>query len=125
MTAAKVVDASAVAAFVFNELTGPAVQARLLGATLHAPTLIDIEMASICLKKMRTGIHPRDVILKMYAVYGSAIIRREAVVMTEVVALAEQTGLSAYDARYLRLARRLGVELVTLDEKLGKAATLP
>ena len=125
MTVDKVVDASAIAAFIFNESQGTAVQAQLVGATLHAPALIDVEMASICLKKIRAAIDPRDVILKMYAAYGSAVIQREAVMMTEVIALAERTGLSAYDACYLWLARHLGAELVTLDEKLGKAAARP
>jgi predicted nucleic acid-binding protein len=35
--------------------------------------------------------------------------------------LAVMTGLSAYDASYLWLARRLGAELVTLDKQLAKA----
>ena len=89
------------------------------------PRSSTVEMASICLKKIRAAIDPRDVILKMYAAYGSAVIQREAVMMTEVIALAERTGLSAYDACYLWLARHLGAELVTLDEKLGKAAARP
>jgi predicted nucleic acid-binding protein len=36
----------------------------------------------------------------------------------EVVLLAERNGLTAYDASYLWLARRLEVELVTLDQSL-------
>jgi predicted nucleic acid-binding protein len=35
------------------------------------------------------------------------------------------TGLSAYDASYLWLARDLDVELVTLDRQLAKAAVNP
>ena len=62
----------------------------------------------------------------MYTVYGSApSFSDETVIMPEVVALAEQTNLSAYNACYLWLARHLGVELVTLDEKLEKAASPP
>ena len=34
---------------------------------------------------------------------------------------ARDTGLSAYDAAYLWLARHLGAELVTLDEPLAAA----
>lgn len=37
--------------------------------------------------------------------------------------LAEATGLTAYDASYLWLARALGAELVTLDRKLMAAVT--
>ena len=35
--------------------------------------------------------------------------------------LAVTTGLTAYDASYLWLARKLGAELVTLDKQLAKA----
>ena len=38
-----------------------------------------------------------------------------------VLELAEATGLTAYDASYLWLARSLGGELVTLDLKLAAA----
>jgi predicted nucleic acid-binding protein len=38
------------------------------------------------------------------------------------LALAEATGLKAYDASYLWLARELAAELVTLDRRLAAAA---
>ena len=38
-----------------------------------------------------------------------------------VLDLAERTGLTAYDASYLWLARELKAELVTLDRKLAAA----
>ena len=39
-----------------------------------------------------------------------------------VLALAEATGLTSYDASYLWIARALDAELVTLDRKLAAAA---
>jgi predicted nucleic acid-binding protein len=39
-----------------------------------------------------------------------------------ILDLAEATGLTAYDASYLWLARALGAELVTLDRKLAAAS---
>ena len=39
----------------------------------------------------------------------------------EVLATAEASGLTAYDASYLWLARRLGVGLITLDRQLAAA----
>jgi predicted nucleic acid-binding protein len=39
----------------------------------------------------------------------------------EVVDLASATGLTAYDASYLWLARHLGAPLVTLDSRLARA----
>lgn len=37
----------------------------------------------------------------------------------EALVLAERSGLSAYDASYLWLARRVSAELVTLDRQLA------
>lgn len=125
MTADKVVDASAVAAFIFNESRGTAVEARLKGATLHAPAFIDVEMASVCLKKLREATYSHDVVLGMYAAYASVVIRRSDIVLLEAIDLAERSKLSLYDASYLWLSRRLGAELVTLDDKLERAAKLP
>ena len=39
-----------------------------------------------------------------------------------VLALAERSGLSSYDASYLWLAQSIGAELVTLDRRLADAA---
>jgi len=41
----------------------------------------------------------------------------------DVLDLAARTGLTAYDASYLWLARQLGADLVTLDRQLERAAT--
>ncbi len=38
------------------------------------------------------------------------------------VSLADETGLTTYDASYLWLARRLKGELITLDGKMQRAA---
>ncbi len=40
----------------------------------------------------------------------------------EVVQLAHRAAISTYDASYLWVARRLGGELVTLDQELRKVA---
>jgi predicted nucleic acid-binding protein len=48
-------------------------------------------------------------------------ISQTEVNLAEVLILAEQTGLTSYDASYLWLARRLNAELVTLDKQLAKA----
>ncbi len=45
--------------------------------------------------------------------------------MTVPLDLATETGLTAYDASYLWLARQLGAELVTLDQQLARAAAKP
>ena len=121
VTADRVLDASALAALTFNEPQGPAIETRLAGAVLYAPSLIDVEMASVCLKKIRAALYPRATILQWHSGYSSVEIQRMEIAFTEVIDLAERTKLSFYDASYLWLARHLGAELVTLDAKLAKA----
>lgn len=118
---AKVVDACALAALLFDEPEGPDVEQLLAGAELHAPWLLKFELANICWKKIRRGEDE----VKLYS--GLAGIAKsdiqfddvDAVAITE---LAIETGLTAYDASYLWLARTLSADLVTLDAKLSAAA---
>jgi predicted nucleic acid-binding protein len=49
-------------------------------------------------------------------------IQQHTVDPGETLALAERYRLSVYDASYLWLARSMNVELVTLDDKLKRAA---
>ena len=51
-------------------------------------------------------------------------VRLEAVSSSALLPLALETGLTAYDASYLWLARNLGCELLTFDERLARAARL-
>lgn len=115
----KVVDASAIGALVFGEPTAEAVAAKLAGATLAAPALLRFEMANIAVKKLRRHPEQRTALRAAYALSARLAIDTLAVDLTTVVGLAEDTGLTAYDASYLWLARELGAELVTLDEELN------
>jgi predicted nucleic acid-binding protein len=117
----KVVDASAVVAVLFNEVTREAVVARLRGSALCAPALLEFEVANACLKKIRAAPGERRLLLEAFALLKELSISLEAVDLAEAVTLAERTNLSLYDASYLWLARALDAELVTLDDKLGRA----
>jgi predicted nucleic acid-binding protein len=117
----KVVDASAVVALLFNEATQEKAVARLRGASLHAPALLEFEVANACLKKMRASPGERDVLLEAFSMLAALSIALEEINVAETIALAERTKLSCYDASYLWLARTLDAELVTLDEKLARA----
>ena len=117
----KVVDASAVIALLFNELTQEKVAARLRGASLHAPALLEFEVANACLKKMRVSPGERQALLEAFSLLDRLTIVSERVHLVEAIALAERTKLSLYDASYLWLARVLDAELVTLDDKLARA----
>lgn len=117
----KVVDASAVVALLFNELTQEKIVARLRGASLHAPDLLEYEVANACLKKVRASPDERQMLLQAFSLLDALSIALERVNLPEAIALAEKMRLSLYDASYLWLARAIGVELVTLDGKLARA----
>ena len=117
----KVVDASAIGALLFGEPEGPNIAGRLSGSRLAAPELLFFEVASVCLKKLKRYPDRRQSILKAFEMLRRLTIASVEVDHAEVVLLAERNGLTAYDASYLWLARRLEAELVTLDQRLEEA----
>src|ERR1700737_1542981 len=110
----KVVNASALAALLFGEPEAAAIAARLEGSDLFAPTLLDYEIASVCLKKLRRDPLRRDAMLAAFALYARMAIEIVEIDHADALRLAEAVGLTIYDAAYLWLARKLVAELVTL-----------
>lgn len=99
-------------------------RARQIGA--RAPALLPFEMVSVLGVKLRRGVITpveRDALLRDLPLYGVVV---EPPPPTEVLLtaarLAQQYGLTGYDASYLELAMRLGAELGTFDEALAAAA---
>ncbi len=119
--AVKVVDASALAAMLFGEPEGEAVALNLKGATLVAPALLPFEIANVCLMKMRRHPADRDTLMAAFRLWPRLEIRVIDTDPAGVLELAERTGLTAYDAAYLWLARRLDAGLATLDRRLAAA----
>lgn len=117
----KVVDASALAALLFDEPEGEEVARRLDGARLVAPALVGFELANVCLVKARRRPEERAALLAAFALRGRLGIEALAVDFDAALDLAMATGLTVYDASYLWLARQLGAEVVTLDRALQKA----
>jgi predicted nucleic acid-binding protein len=119
-----VVDASAVVAMLFDEPSAQMVRDRIVRAALVAPALLAFEIANVCVVRQRRRPTEQALAGSHYALFQSWDIAMLPVEHAEVVALATATGLTAYDASYLWLARRLGADLVTLDRRLI-AATPP
>lgn len=117
---AVVVDASAIGAIMFGEPEGPTLTAHLEGETLIAPALLDFELMNVALKKARRRPDLVEAIVISLATALSLPISRVAVPGPDVFALAIHTGLTAYDASYLWLARSRDAELVTLDAQLRR-----
>jgi len=121
VTVVKVVDASALAALLFAEPEAEAIAGRLEGARLAAPSLMDFELANVCLTKIRRQPSQRDALRAAFRLAHRLRVETVAVDHAATVDLAEATGLTAYDASYLWLAHALDAELVTLDQKLAAA----
>jgi predicted nucleic acid-binding protein len=118
-----VVDASALAAVVFQESQAAALSKRLDGAFLHAPALLKFELASVAWKKVRQQPADAARILSalMLALNGQWNLNWHDVQPADVVLTAHATGLSVYDASYVWLAGSLGADLVTLDARVAAA----
>jgi predicted nucleic acid-binding protein len=119
--AVKVIDASALGALLFGEPDGAAVAERLRGAGLIAPALLPFEIANICIKKIRRYPDQRDALMVAFGMLEQMEVSIVEVDQGEALALAERSGLTAYDASYLWLARWTRFELVTLDGQLEAA----
>lgn len=116
-----VIDASALAAVLYDEPEAPAVLAGC-EAELIAPGLLPYEMASICRTKMlrRPGEAPR--LLDCHRSLSQVGVRLMEPDWETLPQLAQRWALSVYDAAYLQLALREGAALMTLDLRLAAAA---
>ena len=121
-SSAVVVDASAIAALVFNEPASDDVVEQIGKARLVAPSLLPYELANVYVVKVRRYPDQKPALDRAFSMLDSLDIELVAVPADAAGAQASESGLTAYDAAYLWLARRLGVGLVTLDRKLEAAA---
>jgi predicted nucleic acid-binding protein len=119
----KVVDASALCAVLFGEPEGRLIADQVGGEAMTAPTALSYEVANTCWKKLRRHPEQRTQLLAAHARFSRLGVRQLEVDLAAIVLLAEKTGLTAYDAAYLWLARTLGVGLVSLDARLLRAAS--
>jgi predicted nucleic acid-binding protein len=118
-----VVDASAILEVVLNTSTGNRVRQRLSerDATLHAPHLIDVEVAQV---------------LRRYSLAGELNAARGEQALLDYTALSIERyrhvelvpriwelrkSLTAYDAAYVVLAEALDSALVTCDSRLARS----
>ena len=117
-----VIDASAVLEILGQTQTGLELMA-VLSPDLHAPQIIDLEVANAIRRWEMSGLIGRRDGAAILEVYLAMNIRRydHKPLLGEVWALRHK--LTAYDASYLALARSLGAELLTMDDGLRKAST--
>ena len=96
------------AALLFNEPEADAIAAQLDGSQLAAPALLGFALANVCLIKSRRHPEQREALTAAFGKRGQLGVANAAVDHDGVLKLASATGLTAYDASYLWLARQLG-----------------
>lgn len=117
-----VVDASVLTAAVFAESNREQALQWMRGRSLHAPQLVDYELANAALNKLRRKQATAEAAAEALAAFSALDIERRPTALDGVFKLAAQWGLTAYDAAYLWLAAELKAPLATFDSRLGEAA---
>jgi len=117
-----VVDASVLAAVAFGEARADEGAAMLRDKRLVAPGLIWYEVSEVARVKCVTRPGETQAILEQLDDARLVPIVLQAPDWERLTQLALDSGLTAYDAAYLLLARSLGVPLATFDRRLGEAA---
>lgn len=115
-----VVDAAVLAAVLFDEPGRDGALRALAGTTLHAPWLVDYEIASVAASKAAAGLG--EVAAQGLADFRALAIERAPVDPAAIAGLAMSYGITTYDAAYLWLAAELRAPLVTFDAALDRAA---
>ncbi len=118
-----VVDSSLVIAFLFHEENAYEAEMRMDGRALHAPHLIDLEVANACRNRIRSKLVTLEAARDSLDDFLQLDVERHDIDVRATFDLASRYGLTAYDASYLWLAHQLAAPLATFDEALGEAAT--
>jgi predicted nucleic acid-binding protein len=118
-----VVDASAAGAVVFREPAAAVVGPVLFAVrALRVPQIFHLELANIARTKVLRGELDWEEAEACLAETANWPIRVVSVGWRRALAVARESGLTAYDASYLSLARSHRLKLLTLDDDLRSAA---
>lgn len=120
---ATVVDASALAAVLFDEPEAAPVMASVSG-TLLAPGLLRYELASVCAVKLAREPATAKRTMQRYGLLTGLDIEFAEPDWSTLPLIAREWGLSAYDAAYLQLALARKAPLITLDAQLARTHDL-
>ena len=119
-----VVDASAVVEIVLGTAVGRSLADRIAPATLglHAPHLLDVEVAQVIRRYVLGGQVSEDRAQRAIEHLLALDVERHShePLLPRIWAL--RGNLTAYDAAYIALAEALAAPLLTLDQRLVSAA---
>ena len=119
-----VLDASATVDWLLQTAVGRRIEARIYlhGESLHAPHLLDLEVAQVLRRLVRElTITPRRADQAIEDLLSLRVTRYpHFVFLPDIWRL--RHNFSAYDAAYLALAEKLGAILITRDARLASAS---
>jgi len=119
-----VIDASALLEVLLRRATAQAIETRLfaIGETLHAPHLLDVEIAQVLRRCAIRGDVDESRGREALAHLAGLPIQRypHQVLLPRIWEL--RHNVSAYDASYVALTESLDAVLVTCDQRLANAA---
>lgn len=120
-----VLDASAVVELLLGSRRGEAVAAAVQQAGaesgLHAPDLMDVEVAQVLRRYVARNLLPEARAAGVVSLLQRLPVTRYPgrILLPRIWALREN--LTAYDAAYVSLAEALGAPLLTCDERLARS----
>lgn len=119
-----VLDASAAIDWLLQTSAGQRIEQRIFSRneSLHAPHLLDLEVAQVLRRLVRDGTVPEDLADRVLEDLLDLRLTRypHYVLLSRIWQL--RHNLSAYDAAYVALAEKLGARLVTRDGRLASAS---
>lgn len=117
-----VLDASAVVDLVLDSPEAPSIRAALVDQVLHAPSHLHLEVASALGRLHRTHVVTRPRANRAHELFLAMPVRIHEVASLAPAAWARQGRLRMSDAFYVVLAEKLGLQLLTTDQRLARAA---
>ena len=119
----RIVDASAIGAVLLVEQESAWVTEQTDGSELIGPAILPFEVGNICWKRLRRSPADTDRVMAIWSAWSASLpVRLVMPDPTYTLRLAYETGLTFYDASYVRLAQDYDADLVSLDAQLVRVA---
>lgn len=119
----RTVDASAIGAVLLGEQVADWVHSHTDGMELLAPAILPFEVGNICWKRLRRTPSDADRVMAVWSAWSASLpVRLVTPNATHTLRLAHETGLTFYDASYVRVAQENAADLISLDAKLVRVA---